>query len=382
MASSESADFVREIARANVAIASGLGRAILSRSLSPYAYLKPLIKHAAEVGEPPVAPTPHKVVYTRGPMRLLRFVSQNRRYRTPILFVYSLINRYYILDFLPGKSLIEFMVGEGYDVYAIDWGTPGRAEQAMTWEEILESVIAGAVRVALRMSGSPELTMYGYCMGGTMALAYAALYPEGIKSFVAQATPVDFHEGGVFAKWTRPENFNVDALVDAFGNVPIELMESGFSMMAPIQRMTKWLDVFRRIDDADFVTTFLAMEHWASDNVPFPGEVYRQYIKDCYQENNFCNGRMVIGGERVDLGKIKCALLNVIAENDTIAPPKSSEVLSRLVSSTDQETLRFSVGHIGLSTSSKGPKLIWPKIAGWIEARSEKLEKPRGRRRR
>jgi polyhydroxyalkanoate synthase len=113
------------------------------------------------------------------------------------------------------------------------------------------------------------------------------------------------------------------------------------------------------------------MEHWASDNVPFPGEVYRQYIKDCYQENNFCNGRMVVGGERVDLRNIRVPLLNLIAENDTIAPPKSSEILNKLVSSTDKEIMRFPVGHIGLSTSSKGPKQIWPKVADWIAAHSE-----------
>jgi polyhydroxyalkanoate synthase subunit PhaC len=371
MASTNTAGYLKEVVRANLDIANGLGRAFFSRSLSPYAYLKPLVKHAAEVGEPNVASTPHQVVHTRGSSRLLRFEAPHRRYRTPILFVYSLINRYYILDFLPGKSLIEFMTGQGFDVYAIDWGTPGHAEQRMTWNDVLSGILRSAVRWTRRASGAPDVTLYGYCMGGTMALAYASLYPEGIRNFVAQATPVDFHEGGVFAKWTHPRHFNVDALVEAYGNVPTELMESGFSAMAPIQRATKWLDVFRRIEDPDFVTTFLAMEHWASDNVPFPGAVYRQYIKDCYQENNFCNGRMKIGGERVDLGKIRCALLNIIAENDTIAPPRSSEVLSRLVSSTDQETFRFPVGHIGLSTSSKGPKLIWPKIAGWISARSE-----------
>jgi len=265
------------------------------------------------------------------------------------------------------------MVNEGYDVYAIDWGTPGAAERRMTWDDFLGGLIRSAVRFTLRASHATDLTLYGYCMGGTMALAYAALYPAGVRNFVAQATPVDFHAGGVFTAWTRPDRFNVDALVDAYGNVPIELMESGFSMMAPIQRMTKWLDVFRRIDDPDFVTTFLAMERWASDNVPFPGEVYRQYIKDCYQENNFCHGRMVVGGERVDLGKIACPVLSVIADNDTIAPPKSSEALDRLVSSTDKETLRFPVGHIGLSSSSKGPKHIWPKIAAWIGARSQPL---------
>jgi polyhydroxyalkanoate synthase len=144
-------------------------------------------------------------------------------------------------------------------------------------------------------------------------------------------------------------------------------------MMAPIQRITKWLDVFRKIDDADFVTTFLAMERWAADNVPFPGEVYRQYIKDCYQENNFCSGRMVVGGRRVQLSQIRCPLLNLIADKDTIAPPPSSTILNDLVGSSDKTLMRFPVGHIGLSTSSKGPKEIWPKVAAWIAARSEPL---------
>lgn len=345
-------------------------KAAMNRSISPYHYMKPLIKRAAGIGDPPVNPTPHEVVYTRGSMKLLRFEPAHRRHKTPILFVYSLINRYYILDFLPGKSLIEFFNTQGFDVYAVDWGIPGPVEQRMGWDDLFSRFLEKAVGWALRLSGAPSLTMYGYCMGGTMALAYASLYPSGIRNFVAQATPVDFHEGGIFTAWTRPDRFNVDALVDAYGNVPIELMESGFSMMAPIQRMTKWLEVFRRIEDKDFVTTFLAMEHWASDNVPFPGEVYRQYIKDCYQQNNFCNGRMVVGGKRVDLGHIRCPLLNIIAENDTIAPPKSSEILNEKVSSEDKELMRFPVGHIGLSTSSRGPKQIWPAIAKWLAARS------------
>ena len=191
------------------------------------------------------------------------------------------------------------------------------------------------------------------------------------RNFVAQATPVDFHEGGIFTTWTRPDYFNVDSMVDAHGNVPIDLMESGFSMMAPVQRLTKWLEVFRRVDDPEFVTTFLAMEAWAADNVPFPGELYRQYIKDCYQENNFFHGRMVVGGRTVDLANITCSLLTLIADKDTIAPPPSSLALAARVGSQDQTTMRFDVGHIGLSTSSKGPRLIWPKIAAWLAERSK-----------
>ncbi len=363
----------REALSASLEISGAWNRALRARALSPSAYLGPLVKRAARVGDPPVNPTPYRVVYTRGSMRLLRFEPTVRRHATPILFVYSLINRYYILDFLPGRSLIEFMRDQGYDVYAIDWGTPGALEEQMNWDEFLGGLMRSAVQWTLKVSGARDLTMYGYCMGGTMALAYAALYPQGLRNFVAQATPVDFHEGGIFTTWTSPDYFDVDAMIDAHGNVPIDLMEAGFSMMAPIQRLTKWLEVFRRIDDPEFVTTFLAMETWAADNVPFPGEVYRQYIKDCYQENNFIHGRMIVGGRKVDLGEIRCPLLTLIADNDTIAPPPSSTALEAKVGSTDKTTLRFPVGHIGLSTSSKGPKQIWPRIAAWIAAHSEPL---------
>ncbi|MCA9638699.1 MAG: alpha/beta fold hydrolase, partial [Myxococcales bacterium] len=356
---------LRDAAGANLEISQAWAAALRDRAGGPYPYLAPIVRRAARVGEPPLNSTPHRVVYTRGPMRLLRFEPTQRRFKTPILFVYSLINRYYILDFLPGRSLIEFMRAQGFDCYAIDWGTPGEVENHMTWDDFLGGLIDSAAKWTLRTSGADDLTLYGYCMGGTMALAYASLYPGKIRNFVAQATPVDFHEGGIFHTWTRPEFFNVDAMVDAYGSAPIDLMESGFSMMAPVQRMTKWLEVFRQIDNPTFVTTFLAMEKWASDNVPFPGEVYRQYIKDCYQENNFCNGRMVVGGRTVDLSAIACPLLNLVADKDTIAPPKSSEILNELVSSTDKTLMRFNVGHIGLSTSSKGPKQIWPQVAGW-----------------
>lgn len=364
---------VADAAGSSAEIGRAWQRALFDRAVSPTRYLAPLVKHAAGLGDPPVGSTPRRTVYARGSMRLHRFEAPVRRHRTPILFVYSLINRYYILDFLPGRSLIEFMTQQGFDVYAIDWGTPGPVEQDMTWADVCGGLIEAAKRWTLKVSGAADLTMYGYCMGGTMALAAAALHPKGIRNFVAQATPVDFSQGGIFTTWTDPEYFDVDGMVDAYGNVPIDLMEAGFSMMAPIQRVSKWFEVFRRLRDRDFVTTFLAMEHWAADNVPFPGEVYRQYIKDCYQENNFYKGAMVVGGRRVDLGELRCPLLTLIAENDTIAPPPSSEALLGVVGSTDKTLMRFPVGHIGLSTSSKGPKQIWPKIAGWIAAHSDPL---------
>lgn len=364
----------RSFVSGQVELSREVAHALRERSINPYPYLRPFIERASGVREPPISPTPHSVVYTRGTMRLLRYPSPRRRYRTPILFVYSLINRWYILDFLPGRSLIEHLTREGFDVYAIDWGSPGPHEQHVTWADLLGNTVRSAVRWALRVSGSDSLTIYGYCMGGTLTLAYSTLYPEGLRNVVAQATPVDFSQGGVYTLWTQERHFDVDSLVDAYGNVPTQVLESGFFAAAPVQRFTRWLEVCRRIDDPEFVTTFLAMERWGADAVPFPGEVYRQYIKDCYQNNLFSRGLMEVGPERVDLGRIRCSVLNLIAEHDTIALPAMSEPLPRLVGSRDCETMRFPVGHIGLSASSKSPLKVWPRVCAWLAARSEPLE--------
>lgn len=83
---------------------------------------------------------------------------------------------------------------------------------------------------------------------------------------------------------------------------------------------------------------------------------------------------MEVGGQRVDLGRIRCSLLNIIAEHDTIAPPAMSEPLPGLVGSADKQTMRFPVGHIGLSASSKSPTKVWPHIAAWMAERSRGVE--------
>lgn len=364
----------RSFVSGQVELSRALTQAFQQRPLNPYPYLRPIIEKASGVREPPISPTPHTVVYTRGSLRLLRYAAPHRRYRTPILFAYSLINRWYILDFLPGRSLIEHLTRAGFDVYAIDWGIAGPDEQHLDWPELLGGLVRQVVRWTLRASQSDELTLYGYCMGGTLALAYTSLYPEGVRNFVAQATPVDFSHGGIYSLWTQPRHFDVDSLVDAYGNIPSRVLESGFFAAAPVQRLTRWLDVCRHIDEPEYVTTFLAMERWGADAVPFPGEVYRQYIKDCYQQNLFCQGKMEVGGERVDLKRIRCSVLNIIAEHDTIAPPPMSEPLPGLVGSQDSQTVRFPVGHIGLSASSKSPTKVWPAVTDWIAARSRALE--------
>src|SRR5579864_8101156 len=76
----------------------------------------------------PVAQTPKEVIWTLNKARLYHYipvVPPEQRHPIPLLLVFALINRSYILDLRPGNSFVEYMVQRGYDVYLIDWGVPG-----------------------------------------------------------------------------------------------------------------------------------------------------------------------------------------------------------------------------------------------------------------
>ena len=318
--------------------------------------------------EVPGGALPFEVVAQRGPMRVLYYAPRGEtRLKTPIVFAYSLINRYYILDFLPGRSLLETLTGRGHPCYVIDWGVAGPGERFKTWADYAVGYIGLAMRTACEREGSAQAHLYGYCMGGTLALTYAALRPQRVKTFTAMATPVDFHDDGLLSKWTRPDFFDPGAVVDTYGNVPTWLMEGGFRFLAPMGNVTKWRDLWKNREKDGFVDTWRALERWSSDNVPFPGEVYRQYIRDCYQTNALLKGAMVVGGERVDLGALEMPLLVVLAQRDHIVPRTSAAALLDAAGS-EPTVLEFRTGHIGLSTSSRGAGEFWPPISEWLAA--------------
>src|SRR3954468_13523068 len=129
--------------------------------------------------------TPKEVVWTKNKARLYRYEpSAEKKHPVPILMVYALINRPYVLDLLPGNSFIEYLVGKGFDVYLLDWGIPGDEDKDMDLENYILDYLPRAVKKVLRTSGVEELTLLGYCMGGTMSAIYASLFPEHVKNLI------------------------------------------------------------------------------------------------------------------------------------------------------------------------------------------------------
>jgi polyhydroxyalkanoate synthase len=322
--------------------------------------------HQVEVGT-----SPKDVVYRENKASLYRYHSPaNPVKSTPVLIVYALINRLYILDLYPGRSFIQHLLGEGLSVYAVDWGTPGPEDRDITLDYFIEGYLDRMVRKVMEVSGAPQISLFGYCLGGTLAAIYAALHPERIKNLVLLTTPINFAESGYLGKAVQEECFPLDAVVEAFGNVPPWFMQAGFKLLNPLGDLAKYYNFVKNMHNDRFLENFFAMETWVNDNIPFPGAAYRKYIKDLYQDNLLYKGLFEIDGRRVDLKQITANHLTVAASEDTIAPPQSAICIKDLISSQDNEALVLPGGHVGVLIGGRALKTTWPRITDWLLERS------------
>jgi polyhydroxyalkanoate synthase subunit PhaC len=314
-----------------------------------------------------VAPTPATVVATENKLRLLHYQpAVDQLYPIPLLIVPSLINRYYLLDLVSGRSLVEYLVGRGIDVYMLDWGVPGPEDRSTTFDHYIMGYLRRAVQRVRSLSGQERVNLLGYSIGGTFTAIFSALYGRYVHSLVQLAAPINFHDSGIISHWTRKERFNVDLVVDTLGNVPAELLRASLRMLAPTLQIMQQIALANQIGDSQAVQDLLALQTWISDGVSFPGEAYRTYVKDCYQENYLVQGKLVVGGKRVDLGQIACPLLTITAAKDWICPPESATVLNDLVASTDRSVLELPGGHVGIVVGRRAAEDLWPRLADWL----------------
>jgi polyhydroxyalkanoate synthase len=320
--------------------------------------------------KPVVATTPSDAVHCENKWRLLRYRARREgvAHHTPVLLVPSLINRHYVLDLQPGKSFAEWLVAQGFDVFIIDWGTPGAEDRYLTFDEICDGYIGRAVRVASRLAGTEKVHLLGYCLGGTLTAIYTAVRPERVASLTALAAPVSFHDEGLLSVWTRTPTFDLGAMVAGFGNVPWQLMQGAFQMLRPTLNLSKAAHVLDRAWDDEFLDGFLALETWGNDNVSFPGEAYAKYVQGLYRDDGLMRGTFTLSGRPVRLSDIRCPVLAVTFEHDNIVPGPSAGALLERVSSTVKERVHLPGGHVGAVVSRKAAERLWPKMTAFWTA--------------
>jgi polyhydroxyalkanoate synthase len=328
------------------------------------------IKYAAGIGRPKVGLSPKELIWTRERTRLFRYAGTAPAGARPLVIVWSLVSRSYILDLLPGQSFIEKLLEADIDVFLIDWEAPEPVDSANTLETYTDNYLPAAIAAAMDAAGTDEVDMLGYCFGGTMAAVCLAGHPRmPVRNLVLMATPVDFSaiEGLVGA--LRKGDIEVDDLLDDTGNVPADVLYRGFAILRPTAKVFNYAVLWERLWNDQFVESYQALGEWLRDQVAMPGGVVRQLAELLVRRNLLVTGELKLGRRRIRMANITCPVLNVMAETDHIVPIAASEPIGRLVGSADVTALRIPAGHASLATGRMAVGMTVPKTIEWLEAR-------------
>ena len=329
-----------------------------------------------------IAETPYEIVHQEDRVKLKYYksgVKNKKKRKTPLLIVYALINRETMLDLQPGRSVVEKFLADGMDIYMIEWGYPGFKDKYLTMDDHINGYMDTMVDFVRNRENSKKVNLMGICMGGTFSSIYSALHPEKVKNLVLTVAPTSFDTNeGLLHIWMR--NFDVDKVVDGFGNIPGDAMNFGFLLLNPARLMIdKYKGFFANVDNKVFVENFIRMEKWIYDSPDVPGETFRKFIKDLYQENLLIKNALKVGGVKVDLSKITMPVLNIFAKYDHLVPPSASDKITDVIASKDKENLCLDTGHIGIYVSSKSQKIFAPKISSWLLERDVDIKKTKPR---
>lgn len=324
-----------------------------------------------------IAQTPKELVWTLNKAKLYRYVPvvpAEKRYPVPLLLVFAIMNRPYILDLRPGHSFVEFMVQSGFDVYLLDWGRPGLEDRGTKLDDYAVEYLPRAIRKMKAVSESEEFSMLGWCIGAILTTIYAAMRPDdGLRNLLLLTAPLDFSDRNqvTFARWTDERYFDVEKILAAFGNMPGEMIDYGARALKPVDNyITNYWKLWDNLENPRAVEAWHAMNTWVTDNIPMAGAAYRQLIVELYRKNALMQNQMRVKDELVDVSRIRANLLTVIAAGDHITPPCQSEAILERVSSTDKESYHIPGGHIGIMAGSSAHRTTWPHIQEWLSTRS------------
>ena len=198
------------------------------------------------------------------------------------------------------------------------------------------------------------------------------------------ATPIDFSKDNTtVSMWSK--SIDNDKIIKTFGHFDGYLLDYVFNMRNPSKFLfAKYFNLWKNLDNKDFVNTFFDVEKWLHDTPPIPpGELYKKMVNDCYKNNLLITKNMKLddgklleqeekegdGNNKINLNKITIPVLSIIAEKDNLVSPMSSLAINDNISSKEKKVFKHPGGHVSLCISDKAHKELWPKVANWIKSK-------------
>ncbi|MBP2240467.1 polyhydroxyalkanoate synthase [Cytobacillus eiseniae] len=330
------------------------------------------LKAITTTEDPMVGMTPRNPVWKKNKATLWHYPPKEKKYNIPIFMIYSLINQPFILDLGPKYSLIEALTNSGYDVYLLDFGIPSYEDKDLTMDDYILRYIKKGVQRALLHSKAEEISLLGFCMGGTFAAIYASIAEEPIKNLILSVAPVDFSTFSVLENGIdllREGEIHLEPLLDAWGLIPARSMKSGIRLVSAPIYYSHYLSLLSHADDEEKNLKWRRYNHWAKSHIPFPAATLKQMMNDLGKDNKLIKGQLIIGNKQAKLDNIHANLLAVGATYDRLVPKEQILPITDHVSSIDKTFHMLKGGHGSLAKDGKAPSYL----TNWLSIRSNPI---------
>ncbi len=285
-------------------------------------------------------------------------------------------------DLMPQRSLVRYMAARGFRTYLVDWGKPKKEHAGFGMNDYSNRMLGLALERIRKHSGSQELSLMGWCMGGLLALLYQGINQDPqVRNIVTVASPIDLRGGGVVAGAAQALNapaqlvrkytsFRLRMLDPALLHVPPWMTTLAFKMTDPIGSVTTYWDLVTRLWDREFVESYTTTSDYLNNMLMYPGGVVQDMTEKMAIDNKMATGRIEIGGHVAQLDKIESNLLAFAGATDILVPEQIAKRIVEIVGSKDKEFRVAPGGHMGVILGSKASKAVWAESAEWLAQRS------------
>ena len=369
---------------------------VLERSI---AWVSNAIERQADAASFVVADlTPYEVIHSEGLLSVRRYLPlaeaeitvgesvipvRAKRHRVPVLLVPPLAADPLNFDLLPQRSLVRFLLAEGYKVYLVDFGSPDKDHSHLGLADYTTRMLPSAIAAVRANARVKDLSLMGYCMGGLFCLIYAGWSHDAqVKNIVTIASPIDMHQAGVAGQLLtamrtpirlvrRYTGFRIDKLDPQRLNVPGWVSSLVFKLTNPMGTITNYLDLLMNLWDRDYVVQHDTMATWFNDMHAYPGGIVQDFVVRVGIDNALSKGRVPLGkGQESLLDRIDASLLAIAGTSDNIVTVEAARKVMAIVASKDKLFKLAPGGHAGVFAGSKAPGTTWRMAADFLKTRS------------
>jgi polyhydroxyalkanoate synthase len=309
--------------------------------------------------------TPSRIAYEGGKLRLRHYAPVEPAHSTPILFVYALTKRAFILDLAPGRSVVQSLAQQGFHVYLTDWISPASSDCSRGLDAYVNEDLVNAVRVIAAERGTSQVSIIGYCLGALLGIIYTALHPRQVRNLVSLTVPLEMSAiATLVPTWLSAQT--VELITALCGNCPAWV----FSALSSARLMARMAQFRAEIcGDEERSEVFDQFLHWIDSDVPLAGQLFREVAIEIFGQNRLVRGELAVGGKLINLRRIICPLLNILGRFDELVPPRACEPLTQLVRSRDRRTVVFPSSHVGAAAGLAAHERLWPAVGQWLAIR-------------